>query len=71
MQERLDWAACRAEEHGGQGKKAILSEWRKRWHLELGRKASWPESVAALRQPNPSSLKLYSQLKKAESSALF
>ena len=32
---------------------------------------SWPESIAALGQPDKSSLKLYSQLKKAESSVLF
>jgi hypothetical protein len=32
---------------------------------------SWPESIAALDQPSQSCLKLYSQLKKAESSALF
>jgi hypothetical protein len=39
--------------------------------LFLGRKASWPESIAALDQPSQSCLKLYSQLKKAESLALF
>jgi hypothetical protein len=44
---------------------------RERWHKEQGRKASWPESIAALDQPSQSCLKLYSQLKKAESSALF
>ena len=70
-QERLAWATQREQEHGGQGRKAVLSEWRKRWHQERARKASWPESVAALWQPDKSSLKLYSQLKKAESSALF
>jgi hypothetical protein len=64
-------ATQREQEHGGQGRKAVLSEWRKRWHQERARKASWPESVAALRQLDKSSLKLYSQLKKAESSALF
>jgi hypothetical protein len=49
----------------------VLTEWRERWHKEQGRKASWPESIAALDQPSQSCLKLYSQLKKAESSALF
>jgi hypothetical protein len=49
----------------------VLAEWRKRWHEEQGRKASWPESIAALDQPFQICLKLYSQLKKAESSALF
>jgi hypothetical protein len=49
----------------------VLIEWTERWHKEQGRKASWPESIAALDQPFQSGLKLYSQLKKAESSALF
>jgi hypothetical protein len=49
----------------------VLTEWTERWHKERGRKASWPESIAALDQPSQSGLKLYSQLKKAESSALF
>jgi hypothetical protein len=49
----------------------MLSEWRERWHHERARKRSWPESVAALGQPDRSSLKLYGQLKKAESSVLF
>jgi hypothetical protein len=44
---------------------------RKKWHEEQGRKASWLESIAAVDQPSQSCLKLYSQLKKAESSALF
>jgi hypothetical protein len=39
--------------------------------VERGRKASWPESIAALNQPSQSCLKLYSQLKKAESLAFF
>jgi hypothetical protein len=42
-----------------------------RWHEERGRKASWPESIAALDQPSQSCLKLYSQFKKAESSVHF
>ncbi len=49
----------------------MLTEWRKRWHDERVQKASWPESIAALKQPTQSSLKLYSKLKKAESSVLF
>ena len=32
---------------------------------------SWPESIAASEEPNKASLKLYKELKKAESSALF
>jgi hypothetical protein len=49
----------------------VLTEWTERWHKERGRKASWPKSITALNQPSQSGLKLYSQLKKAESSALF
>ena len=70
-QERIKWARQREQEYGGQSKKAVLTEWRKRWHDERARKASWPESIAALKQPTQSSLKLYSKLKKAESSVLF
>ena len=70
-QERLNWVKQRELEYGSQGRKAVLSEWRKRWHQEHASKASWPQSVAAVGQPDQSSLKLYSQLKKAESSVLF
>ena len=70
-QEKLNWAIQREQEHGRQGRKAILSEWRQRWHQEHTKKESWLESVAALRQPDRSSLKLYSQLRKAKSSVLF
>jgi hypothetical protein len=49
----------------------VLTEWTERWHKERGHKASWPESIAALNQPFQSGLKLYNQLKKAESLALF
>jgi hypothetical protein len=70
-QERIEWARQREQEYGGQSKKAVLTEWRKRWHDERARKASWPESIAALKQPTQSSLKLYSKLKKAESLVLF
>lgn len=56
-------------ELGSQGKKAVLAEWRQRWHRQTCR-TSWPESVAALSEPSKSTLKLYSQLKKAQSSAL-
>ena len=70
-QERIEWARQREQEHGNQSKKAVLTEWRKRWHDERVRKASWPESIAALKQPTQGSLKLYSKLKKAESSVLF
>jgi hypothetical protein len=70
-QERIEWARQREQEYGCQSKKAVLAEWRERWHEERGRKASWPESIAALDQPSQSPLKLYSQLKKAESLALF
>jgi hypothetical protein len=67
--DRLGEAA--GAEYGCQSRKAVLTEWRERWHEERGRKASWPESIAALDQPSQICLKLYSQLKKAESSALF
>jgi hypothetical protein len=70
-QERIEWARQREQEYGCQGKKAVLTEWRKRWHEERGRKASWPESIATLDQPSQSCIKLYSQLKKSESLALF
>jgi hypothetical protein len=70
-QERIEWARQREQEYGCQSKKAVLAEWRKIRHEERGRKASWPESIAALDQPSESCLKLYSQLKKAENSALF
>ena len=49
----------------------MLTEWQKRWHNKQVQKASWPESIAALKQPTQSSLKLYSKLKKAESLVLF
>jgi hypothetical protein len=70
-QEKIEWARQREQEYSCQSKKAVLIEWRERWHKEQGRKASWPESIAALNQPSQSCLKLYSQLKKAESSAFF
>ena len=70
-QERIKWARKREQEYSGQSKKAVLTEWRKRWHNERARKASWPESIAALKQPTQSSLKIYSKLKKAESLVLF
>jgi hypothetical protein len=70
-QGRIEWARQREQEYGCQTRKAVLTEWRKRWHEERGRKANWTESIAALSQPSQSCLKLYSQLKKAESSALF
>jgi hypothetical protein len=37
----------------------------------MARRASWPESIAALDQPSQSCLKLYIQLKMTESSAGF
>jgi hypothetical protein len=70
-QGKIDWARQREQEYGCQSRKAVLTEWKERWHKERGRKASWPESITALNQPSQSGLKLYSQLKKAESSVLF
>jgi hypothetical protein len=70
-QGKIDWSRQREQEYGCQGRKAVLTEWRKRWHEERDRKASWLESIAALNQPSQSCLKLYSQLKKAKNSALF
>jgi hypothetical protein len=70
-QERLNWANQREAELGGLGPKAVLTEWKRQWHQEQARGASWPESVAAHGEPSRASLKLYSKLKKAESSALF
>ena len=49
----------------------MLTEWRKRWHNKQVQKASWPESITALKQPTQSSLKIYSKLKKTESLVLF
>ena len=31
-QERIKWARQREQEYSGQSKKAVLTEWRKRWH---------------------------------------
>ena len=31
-QERIEWARQREQEHSNQSKKAVLTEWRKRWH---------------------------------------
>ena len=70
-QEKIDWARQREQEYGCQSRKAVLIKWTERWHKERGSKASWPESIATLDQPSQSGLKLYNQLKKAESSALF
>ena len=70
-QERLQWAERREAELGSRGKKAVLSEWKNRWRQEQRRRTSWPESVAASGEPNNTSLKLYKELKKAESSVLF
>jgi hypothetical protein len=49
----------------------VLTEWKRRWRQDQASKQSWPESIAAKGEPNRASLKLYSKLKKAESSALF
>ena len=70
-QERLEWATQREAELGSTGRKAVLTEWKRRWHQEQTRRTSWPESVAARGEPSKASIKLYSKLKKAESSALF
>jgi hypothetical protein len=70
-QERIDWARQREQEYGCQSRKAVLTEWRERWHEERGRKASWPESIAALDQPSQSCLKLYSQLKRQRAQRSF
>ena len=51
-QEKIDWARQREQEYGCQSRKAVLTEWTERWHKERGRKASWPESIAALDQPS-------------------
>jgi hypothetical protein len=70
-QGKIEWARQREEEYSCQSRKAVLIEWRERWHKERGYKTSWPESIAALDQSFQSCLKLYNQLKKAESLALF
>jgi hypothetical protein len=70
-QGKIEWARQREQEYSCQSRKAVLIKWRERWHKKQGHKASWPESIAALDQPSQSCLKLYSQLKKAENSALF
>jgi hypothetical protein len=69
--EKISWAERREEELGGQGKKAILAEWRADWAKEQETITSWLESIAALGRPEYQSLKLYDQSRKAESSVLF
>jgi len=70
-QERLTWATQRELKLGCTGRKAVLTEWKRQWRQEQTSATSWPESIAALGEPSKSTLKLYGQLKKAESTALF
>ena len=70
-QEQLNWATQRETELCSQGRKAVLAKWKRRWRQEQARRTSWAESIAALREPGKANLKLYGQLKKAESSVLF
>jgi hypothetical protein len=59
-QGKIEWARQQEQEYSCQSRKAVLTEWRERWHKEQGCKASWPESITALDQPSQSCLKLYS-----------
>lgn len=69
-QETINQTAKKELELGSQGRKTVLLE-RKRYCEGQASTTSWLESIAALGQPDQSSLKLYNQLKKAKSSALF
>ena len=39
-QERIKWARQREQEYSVQSKKAVLTEWQKRWHNKQVQKAS-------------------------------
>jgi hypothetical protein len=71
-QERLAWAEKREQDLGEGSKKATRTEWGRRWvqgKREGGR--GWHVSLAKDGQPKPKNFKLYSKLKKAESSVVF
>ncbi len=69
IQEKLDWVRQRAQELGNDSRKAIVQEWSVRWHKY--RKRGYKYSIAALDKPCAKKLKLYNNLKKAESSVVF
>jgi hypothetical protein len=69
IQEKLDWVRQRAQELGNDSRKAIVQEWSVRWHKH--RKRGYKYSIAALDKPCAKKLKLYDNLKKAESSVVF
>ena len=70
-QERLSWAEKR-EQDLGEGSKATSAEWGRRWvQGRRGGRGGWHVSLAKDGQPRPKNVKLYSKLKKAESSAVF
>jgi len=71
-QERLAWAEKRAQDLGEGSKKATATEWGRRWAQERrGGRGGWHVSLAKDGRPRPNNIKLYSKLKKAESSAVF
>ena len=69
IQAKLDWALSRERALGTDSKKAVLQEWRAKWHSGL-RRRRWFPSIAATERPSACRLKLHERLKKAESSAL-
>jgi hypothetical protein len=70
IQEKISWAEERERAFGGEGKKAVLIEWRQRWEQEnRQRRRRWC-SIAATEEPSAGRLKLHDHLRKAESSVL-
>jgi hypothetical protein len=71
-QERLAWAEKREQDLGEESKKATSAEWGRRWvQGRRGGRGGWQVSLAKDGRPRPKNIKLYSKLKKAESSAVF
>ena len=66
----LDWATQQEHQYGLDGNKTTLVEWRTTWQEDKKRQESWWCSVAAQDWPCKSTLLLYNQLKKTESSVL-
>ena len=74
IQEKLAWAEQTRQRFGVDSREAILAEWKEQWFGPQGphgARKGWKYSYAALGQPDTRNLRLYDQLRKAESSALF
>jgi exonuclease III len=69
IQEKLNWALTRERTLGSISEKAVLQEWRQRWHRQQQQRRRWC-SQAAEEEPDADRLKLHIELKKAESSVL-